>query len=57
MINVNPSFAEVLFAVDVPVWGLVVLLTAAVLLATGAIKLLDYLRRKDAEGESLAKPI
>jgi ribonuclease Y len=38
----------------VSVWLLVVLLSAAVLLATGAIKLLDHLRRKDAESEAKA---
>lgn len=33
-------------------WILVALLVAAALLAAGAIKLLDYLRRKDAESEA-----
>ena len=39
-------------SVEINIWYLVLLLVAAALLATGAIKLLDYLRRKDAESEA-----
>jgi ribonuclease Y len=40
--------------IEMSVWILVVLLAAVALLATGAIKLLDHLRRKDAESEAKA---